>query len=347
MKRLLIALILIGGFLYAWKKLEVIPVRVVGQPSMTGPIQSQLEQPFFNELSASTGLPFQVDYRTVDSLGFKDNFQLAMLKEGLYDVVSLRFLQNAREEPSIEGVDLIGLNEDFDSALKTAKAYESIINQNLEQHFGAKLMGIWTFGPQVIMCRPKVASLADLNGLKVRVGSTSLSTLMKSLGATPMVMAFDQVREAFEQRSIDCAVSSLTSAQAAGWGPFIHHVYPISLHMGLNGIAVRTSLWNRLNPSEQDKFKHAVQDHIDRTWMLARKLDHEARDCFEGKARCSSDQPIQARVHPVLTEDVRALRQFVLSHALPEWAKTCDQQRPNCSNEWKQNLLHTIQVGLR
>ena len=65
-------------------------MRVVGQPSMTGPIQSQLEKPFFDELSAHTGLPLQVDYHTVDSLGFKDNFQLAMLKEDLYDVVSLR-----------------------------------------------------------------------------------------------------------------------------------------------------------------------------------------------------------------------------------------------------------------
>jgi len=346
-KRLLIALILLGAFFYAWKKLEVIPVRVVGQPSMTGPIQSQLEKPFFNELSANTGLPLQVDYRTVDSLGFKDNFQLAMLKEGLYDVVSLRFLQNAKEEPSIEGIDLVGLNQDFDSALKTAQAYEGVINKNLGQHFGAKLLGIWTFGPQVIMCRPKVASLADLKGLKVRVGSTSLSPLLKSLGATPIVMAFDQVREAFEQHTIDCAVSSLTSAQAAGWGPFIQHVYPISLHMGLNGIAVRTSLWNRLNPSQQDKFKHAVEGHVDSIWALARKLDHEARDCFEGKSACSSGQHIQARIHPVLTQDVRALRDHVLSHSFPEWAKTCDQQRPNCSNEWKQNLLHTLQLSLR
>ena len=144
MKRLIILGIILGGFIYAWSAVNVINLKVVGQPSMTGPIQKNLEQPFFQSLKEKTGLPIKVDYRTVDKLGFKDNYQLAMLKSGMFDMVSLRFLQNGQEEPSIVGVDLPGLNPDFQTARKVSEAYGPIIDENLQQRFGVKLLGLWT-----------------------------------------------------------------------------------------------------------------------------------------------------------------------------------------------------------
>ena len=144
MKRLIILGIILGGFIYAWSAVNVINLKVVGQPSMTGPIQKNLEQPFFQSLQEKTGLPIKVDYRTVDKLGFKDNYQLAMLKSGMFDMVSLRFLQNGQEEPSIVGVDLPGLNPDFQTARKVSEAYGPIIDENLQQRFGVKLLGLWT-----------------------------------------------------------------------------------------------------------------------------------------------------------------------------------------------------------
>lgn len=342
MKRLLLGLTLLTAFLIAWKVLDTHAVRVVGQPSMTGPIQSQLERPFFESLGSIPGLSFRVDYRTVDSLGFKDSHQLGMLKQGLYDMVSLRFLQNAHEEPSILGIDLVGLNKDFDDAKKSATAYAAVINNNLEKHYDAKLLGIWTFGPQVIMCKQKVAQLADLKGLRVRVGSNVMLDALKSLGAIPIVVPFDQVKDAFSQNMIDCAVSSLTSGQAAGWGEFIHHIYPISLQMGLNGIAIRASLWNRLSDAQQATLKQSVSLYIDQVWDYAKKLDQDAKACFEAKQACPGYSTHKAEIHPVLEEDQKYLRQFALSQSLHAWAKDCDQQRPNCSQEWKQHMMEML-----
>ena len=207
-KRLLIFISLLVSFVYAWSFLDVINLRVVGQPSMSGPIQNNLEQPFFKSLQKETGLPLKVDYRTVDSLGFKDNYQLSMLKEGLFDMVSLRFLQNGEEEPSIFGVDLPGLNANFEMARKVGNAYGSFIDENLQRRFGAKLLGIWTFGPQVILCNQPIKSLADLKGLRVRVGGSVLSPLIKSKGAIPVILPFDQVVDALNLKIVDCAISS-------------------------------------------------------------------------------------------------------------------------------------------
>jgi TRAP-type transport system periplasmic protein len=206
--RLIILSIIFGCFVYAWDATDVIDLRVVGEPSMTGPIQESLEQPFFESLKEKTGLPINVDYRTVDQLGFKDDYQLTMLKSGVFDMVSLRFLQNAQEEPSIIGVDLPGLNPDFQTARKVGKAYGPVIDENLQQRFGVKLLGLWTFGPQVIFCNKPIYRLSDLKGLRVRVGSSIYDALIKSQGGTPVIIPFDQVLAALSTKMVDCAITS-------------------------------------------------------------------------------------------------------------------------------------------
>lgn len=70
-KRLGFALVIAFIFTYAWRTLDRIPINVVGQPSMTGVIQSKLEQPFFENLAKTTGLPLDIDYQPIDALGIK------------------------------------------------------------------------------------------------------------------------------------------------------------------------------------------------------------------------------------------------------------------------------------
>ena len=159
MKRLLLLLGLVVAFGLAWNWLDVIDLKVVGQPSMTGPIQSELEKPFFESIPEKTGIPFKVEYRTIDAIGFKDNRQLALMKDGVFDMVSLRFLQYSEEEPSILGVDPPGLNANYQTARKIAAAYAPVLDENLQRRFGVKLLGIWPFGPQVLFCNQAINQL--------------------------------------------------------------------------------------------------------------------------------------------------------------------------------------------
>ncbi|MFK7889822.1 MAG: hypothetical protein AB8B63_03320 [Granulosicoccus sp.] len=47
----------------------------------------------------------------MDVTGIKDTEQLRILKDGLFDIVSLRLRQVSRDEPTILGLDLVGLNQ--------------------------------------------------------------------------------------------------------------------------------------------------------------------------------------------------------------------------------------------
>lgn len=163
-----------------------IKLKAIGQPLATGLIQKNKEQPFFENFAARTGLPIDVDYKPIDTLGIKDTEQLRVMKAGLFDIVSLRVSQNSRDEPTILGLDLVGAAPDYATGRKVAKAYFDTVDARLQQQFNVKLLGVWPFGPQILFCKKPIASLADIKGMKVRVYDQNLAKFIEMVGGTPV-----------------------------------------------------------------------------------------------------------------------------------------------------------------
>lgn len=332
-KRLLIAIALALGFLAAWIALDRIAVDVVGQPTATGALQSKLEQPFFENLAATTGLPLDVHYRPNDAVGFKDSYQLDLLKEGKIDLVSLRFLQNASSEPTLLGIDPWGVATNLETARAVTDSYAAVLDQRLQRRFNAKLLGVWPFGPQVFVCRAPVRTLADLRGLRVRVGNENFAPLLADLGATPVVITFEEVEAALRAGMVDCAVTSATSAHAAGWGAHSTHLFLLPTHMGINGYVISLQLWNRLNSRQQARLVKAFGHHVEAIWQQAQRLEDEAIACLTGG-------PCPDGVANRLVEARPGARDFQLLHqafehtTFKDWAERCDRIHPGCSEDW-------------
>ena len=81
-KRAIIAAFIVALSVWAWRRLDFIPIDVIGQPASTGFIQSKIEAPFFERLAQDTGLPLRVRYRPLEMVGYKDTHLLAIQKEG-------------------------------------------------------------------------------------------------------------------------------------------------------------------------------------------------------------------------------------------------------------------------
>ena len=163
-----------------------IKFKAIGQPLATGLIQKNKEQPFFENFAERTGLPIDVDYKPIDTLGIKDTEQLRVMKAGLFDIVSLRVSQNSRDEPTILGLDLVGGSPDYATGRKVAKAYFETVDKRLQQQFGVKLLSVWPFGPQILFCKKPISKLADIKGMKVRVYDQNLAKFIEMVGATPV-----------------------------------------------------------------------------------------------------------------------------------------------------------------
>jgi len=338
MKRLALALGIASVFTLSWVMLAEIPLRVIGQPESTGLLQRAKEVPFFRDLAQTTGLPIKVTYLPLNMTGLKDTHQLQMLKEGEFDLVSLRFIQNSEVEPSLQGIDLVGLYADYETARRVVLHYSDTVDRYLGENFATRLLGVWTFGPQVFFCRPPIRGIEDLAGLKVRVASSSMATLIAALGGIPAIIPFDDTKNALAIGLVDCAITSAASANFAGWPEHCHYYFPLAVQFGLNGYAISLKKWNQLTPKEREILQGAFDAYVDDLWSFSQAIHQDASDCNIGRP-CRNGTPYQLTLVEPSPNDIRVFKDIAQTRVLPEWAEKCEQVHPGCLREWEDKVL--------
>lgn len=317
---------------------DKIKLRVMGMPLATGNIQKNREQPFFENLAQRSGLPFEVDYKPLDATGIKEFEQLRVMRSGLFDIVGLRLAQVSRDEPTILGLDLVGLNPDYDTAKKVVAAFQPFVDERLQKQFNTKLVSVWPFGPQLIFCKPPIKSLADLKGLKVRILDGVMAKFMEKIGATPVTMAFGEVSQGLSLGTVDCAVTGPSSANSAGWPESVTHVYPLGLQVAVQGYGVNLNTWNKLKPEHRERLQKAVEGLSEDIWAYSKELWDDAMRCNAGQDPCTTGRKYKLTTVQVQPQDLERVKEAVREISFPAWKDSCDKVVPNCSEVWRQRV---------
>ena len=313
-------------------------LRVMGQPVATGLIQKNIEQPFFENFAAETGLDVSVEYQSVDVTGIKDTEQLRILKGGLFDIVSLRLSQVSRDEPTILGLDLVGLNPDYATGKETVAAFAPAVDAQLQEKFNTKLLGVWPFGPQVLFCKPEIASLSDLKGLKVRVYDQNLANFISLLGGTPVPLSFPEVQQSLARGVVDCAITGPSSANSAGWPEVSAYMLPIAFQLAMNGYGINLDTWNAMSPEEQAKLQAGFDTLVDRIWTYSEELFVDAVSCNTGGDVCETGTKYDLELVEPSDADVALIGTAVTEVSFPAWKETCDAVNPGCSASWLETV---------
>nr|WP_246476314.1 TRAP transporter substrate-binding protein [Roseibium litorale] len=314
---------------------ETIELKVLGQPGSTGLIQKNKEVPFFENLAKETGLDISVNFQPLDVTGIKDTEELRILKGGLFNVVSLRLSQVSRDDPSILGLDLVGLNPTYADGKKTVEEYLPIVDKALQEKFNTKLLGVWPFGPQVLFCKPEIKGLKDLKGYKVRVYDQNLAKFIESVGGIPVPLGFAEVQQSLSRGVVDCAVTGPSSANSAAWPEVTTHVLPLAFQIAVNGYGINLDTWNKFSPEEQAKLETAFKGLVDDIWVYSEELFDDAMRCNVGKTPCELNKPYNLTEVPISEEDLALVQNAVKELSFPAWAEVCDATRPTCSADWK------------
>ena len=317
---------------------EPITLKVLGQPVGSGLIQKNMEQPFFEGLPKTMGGDVTVEYRPVDTTGMKDTDGLRLLKSGLFDIVSIRGPQVSRDEPMLLGLDLVGQNPSYADGKASVAAFSSMVDKRLQAQFNTKLLGLWPAGPQVVFCKPAIAKLDDLKGLKVRVGDQSMASFIGTLGATAVPLPFGEVQQALSRGVVDCAITGPASANSAGWPDVTTHVLELPLQLAMNGYGVNLATWKKLSPADQAKLEKAVADLTGSIWAYSEKLYVDASNCNAGKDPCETGKKYALKTVTPSTADLATVKGAVKAQSFPNWAKVCDANNKACSAEWKETV---------
>lgn len=313
-------------------------MRVMGQPVATGLIQKNIEQPFFESFAEKTGLDITADYQPVDVTGIKDTEQLRILKDGLFDIVSLRLSQVSRDEPTILGLDLVGLNPDYATGKVTAEKFAPVVDAALQEKFNTKLLGVWPFGPQVLFCKPEIASLADLKGLKVRVYDQNLANMISLVGGTPVPLSFPEVQQSLARGVVDCAITGPSSANSAGWPEVTSYMLPIAFQLAMNGYGINLDKWNALSAGDQEKLQAAFDGLIADIWTYSEELFVDAVSCNTGGDSCETGTKYSNVLVDITDADKTLIGTAVTEVSFPAWKETCDAVNPGCSDKWLETV---------
>lgn len=312
--------------------------KALGQPIATGLIQKNKEQAFFENFAERTGIDATVDYKPLDVTGIKDTEQLRILKAGLFDIVSLRMSQISRDEPTILGLDLVGLNPDYDTGRKTVAAYADLVDAQLQAKFNTKLLGVWPFGPQVLFCEPEIGELSDLKGKKVRVYDQNLANFVASVGGTAVPIGFADVQQSLARGVVDCAITGPSSANSAGWPEVTNYMLPVAFQLALNGYAINLDVWNKMTPEDQQKLEAGFDKLVEEIWTYSEELFDDAVRCNTGGEPCETGKKFDLKLVNITDKDKGIIQNAVNEISFPAWAEVCDKQNATCSEDWKAAL---------
>jgi len=305
--------------------------------SQTAQVQAQypVEMAAMERVTAS-GTDLRVDRSEFMVLGLNLSDALRLVRGGSYDIVSTQVGLASRDDPFLEGIDLIGVSTNMDDLQAAVDSYREIFDKRINERFGAKVLAIWPFGPQVFFCNQPIKTLDDLKTLRVRSFTPSMSKLIEALGATPVSIPFPEVYPSLQRGVANCGVTSPTSANTGRWPEVTTHLLPLSVSGSVQAHLVNAAWWAKLTPKQQEAMTRELRQMEKDFWSLARTINEDATNCSIGKEPCAPKPHVKytmtlADVAPADLERVRKISQELV---LTEWATRCERAYPNCKQAW-------------
>lgn len=315
---------------------EEINLRALGLVS-THKSHTALERSFYETLAEETGLDITVNFNPLDVLGVNMQDTLRVARSGTFDIVETTIGSASRDDPFLEGLDLIGVSPDIDTLKEVVEAYREPFSRRVEEKFNAKVLTLWPFGPQIFYCKGDVAGIDDMEGLRIRSYTPTMSALVESFGATPVTLQFAEVYPALQRGVAECAITSPTSGNTGNWPEVTDSLLMMSVSWSVQTHVMNLDTWNGLSEEAQTKLLEAFSELEDQYWQMARTNNDKAVACSTGQ-ECDEYSPFDMTEVTPSDEDLMQLNASVEKVILPTWAETCDANYPECSQIWNETI---------
>lgn len=322
------------------------PVRWLSQSQQVS-TQFPVETAAMERMTGTLGL--RIDRSEFQTLGINMADALRLVRAGTFDIVSTQVGLAARDDPFLEGIDLIGVSTDIVELRSAVNAFREVFDQRIQQRFGAKVLAIWPFGTQVFFCSQPIRSLDDLRGQRVRSFTASMSSLLERLGSIPVTLSFPEVYPALQRGIASCGITSPTSANTGKWPEVTTHLLPLSVSGSVQAHLVNLAWWNRLTAPQREGFTAQFGQMENELWDLARTTNEDATNCSTGRPNClrTAHQPFGMTLVEVSDADKARLRRISEEVILTEWAQRCNRAYPGCGQVWNDTVGRARGMAIR
>ncbi len=335
-------LVIIGSALLGTAAIADQELSVVG--SWSGlPLHKQYEAPFWNEtLPAASEGRITANLTTHDQMGIQGSDVYRMLGTGVFDVGMTVADYAVSDSPALESLDVPMIANDATSAKAMVDAARPMVDDIYADVFNAKVLGIAPYPPQVVFCNADIASLADLEGKKIRASGRMTGKLLEALGAEAVNVSFGEVPGALQRGVVDCAVTGAGSGYSAGWWEVSTHLLPIPLG-GWDPVvtAMNMDKWNSLSSAEQTLIEEQIASELEApAWESAQTALTTDIACLTGNGECSGETRDMVLVEAT-EADMQTARDALVNTVLPDWAERAGE---DWTQRWNESVGKTVGI---
>lgn len=293
------------------------------------------EEPFFNQhLNDASDGQIVGKIQSQSGLGLKGFEIMRMVKNGVFDFAFGLPGYVAAENAIFEGADLSTLTQDIETQRKVSEAYFPTLEQAFADIYNAKLLMLYPFPSQTLWCNGEVGGIADLEGKKIRVYSTTLGDFVEGVGGVSVTVAFSEVIPALEKGVVDCAITGTMSAYTAKWSQVATHAYTLRVGWGLAFGAMNMDKWNSLSGDQQAFLSSEIATLNEAMWAETATEDDVAIACITG-GTCDIGEAGDMTLVTPSAEDL-ALRDTIATDVvLARWAERCGE---DCAANWNETV---------
>ena len=335
---------LIAGSAFA--ETPEVEFNVVGTWS-SGAMFKEHEAPMFEELlPAMTDGKMKGEVTAMTDLGLKGFETVKLLQTSVYDAGFVALGYIASGNPVFEGIDLALAPSGTAEARELVERMDPVMAEAMERIHGVKYLISYPFPAQVLVCNEAFETLADLEGRKIRVYSTTLGDLAEGLGGISVSIPLSEVPTALQRGVIDCGISSGVSMYTAKWQDVVNYLYETPVSAGIAAVGMNMQKWNSLGEDGQAKMMNVANAFADRAWEALRESEMQGIACLtgevvEGGEPCRYGEPADMTL--VRDSEVNnEIRERVLSDfVLKRFAERCGEE---CTQQWNETAGAVIGI---
>lgn len=346
-RRSLLAASLALAALPALAQSDPATMRVVGNFSANRTHVETVERPFFTQLAQAAQIRTNVTFNPMDQVGVQAADAFRLLRSGAFDVMSVQIGMASRDDPFLEGLDLVGVSTDMAQLRRAVDAYREAFDQRLQRRFNSKVLTLWPFGPQVIYCNAPIRTLDDMRGLRVRTFTRSMAALMQNFGAVAVTLQFSEVYPALQRGVAQCAVTSPTSGNSGNWPEVTTHFLPLALSGSVQGHLMNLDHWRRYSPERQALLTAEFRRMENLMWDLADTANGDAVNCNVGRDPCTANTRFRMTMVDITPADQERVRRSAEEVVLPLWRDACNRVDPQCAATWNRTVGQVAGMTIR
>jgi TRAP-type C4-dicarboxylate transport system substrate-binding protein len=249
-----------------------------------------------------------------------------LVRSGQVEIGAVPLNTVAGDVPMLDMADLAGLNPTIQQARQIGEALMPELNRQLER-FGVRLMAVAPYPAQVLFCRERANSLAELRGRRIRTGGGSINDFVTAIGGQAVGIGFPEVYGALERGVVDCAITGTGSGNAARWYEVTTHMYTLPVAWSTYGYFVNLAWWNRLDAPARELITTTFAELQDLQWKLGDEATEDGIACNSGnRAGCSIGRLVENRPMTftrATPADLQTLRGILTDTVLPAFVRRC------------------------